>query len=704
MRGVNPTSEGPRGAGSLRRGLDRWGVAALVFLMALLPRATQPVSRAMLWYERAIRFSNAVLSGDLGKTAVRHHPGVTVAWLSGFALQLFARTRGLNPGQLSGADPAGPGVMADAVRAGVLPLALTIALCIALSYVLIRRLAGARVAFAAAVLLALDPFYAARSQVLHLDALLATFMLVSALFLLNHLRRRRWHQLILSGVFGGLAVLTKSPALFLLPYTALAVGVYGLFAIDRGPGRRRWLRWSGVTARKVALWTLVAAVTFVAVWPAMWVMPLRVVDMMRRGITAKLDVAHNNPIFFNGRIIDPFEPVSPLFYVAVLGWKTTLVTLPMAGVAIVLAVLRLRSDRRSGSVVLLLAAFALFLTVQMSLGMRAEPRYVLPAFLSLDVAAGFGVVWTADAAATVLDRRRTRWVGMAVMGALLALQAARVIPRHPHYGTVHNGLLGGARRARHVMPLQTEGEGVDLAARYLNALPDADGLTVGVDYNVASLFGRTFVGRTTAIDDPEADYRVYGINQVTRQLHVDAWGQLFALDRRSDPAFEVAFGGVPYVRVYRNGIDTTGTTGPTYEMGVRLGDQIRLERVRLNAETVIPGRSLVVRPTWTVDGPVDGSYKVFCHLLSADGELLAQRDDFPLGGARPTSTWQPGETIEDRYAIELDRDAAPGRYELSIGMYDPESMARVAAHTADEERLRNDRIVVGEVVVADIGW
>lgn len=194
------------------------------------------------------------------------------------------------------------------------------------------------------------------------------------------------------------------------------------------------------------------------------------------------------------------------------------------------------------------------------------------------------------------------------------------------------------------------------------------------------------------------------MNEVTRHLHLDEWGMLYALDRRNDPVFEVGFGGVPYVRVYTNEADGVASTKSVYEVTYRLGDHIQLERVELNPEMVVPSRKLVVEPHWTSDGKVERSYKVFCHLLSADRKLLTQRDGFPLDGARPSSTWAQGELIEDRYTIKLDQDAEPGQYELSIGMYDPQTMERLPVYTSAGERVLNDRIVIGTITVADIRW
>jgi hypothetical protein len=232
----------------------------------------------------------------------------------------------------------------------------------------------------------------------------------------------------------------------------------------------------------------------------------------------------------------------------------------------------------------------------------------------------------------------------------LVLQASVTLPRHPYYGTLYNPLLGGARSARHVLPLQEEGEGLELAARYLNTLPDASNTIVGVDRNAAAMFGRNFIGSPSEMSDSAADYRVYTVNQVMRQVHVDEWGRLFALDRQSDPVYTAAFGVVPYVRVYRNDIGTLAPTAREYPATYHLGDHIRLERVTLSTELVIPSGKLVVRPYWTSDGQVERSYKAFWHLLSADRELLAQRDDLPLGGSRPPLAARRGDrgSLQDR--------------------------------------------------------
>ena len=193
--------------------LRRWGIPLAIFLLAFLVRSIEPISRPLVWGDRAFHFSNAVLSQDWATTFQRYHPGVTVMWLSGIGLQLFSYAEGgLTADQLLGVAPTRPGTLTDSVSAAIIPLALVIAACIVLTYVLLRRLAGTRIALVTALLIALDPFHITYSKVIHPDGLLTTFMFVTALFLLLYLQHGQRRYLFFSGIFAGLSFLTKSPS------------------------------------------------------------------------------------------------------------------------------------------------------------------------------------------------------------------------------------------------------------------------------------------------------------------------------------------------------------------------------------------------------------------------------------------------------------------------------------------------------------
>ncbi len=104
---------------------------------------------------------------------------------------------------------------------------------------------------------------------------------------------------------------------------------------------------------------------------------------------------------------------------------------------------------------------------------------------------------------------------------------------------------------------------------------------------------------------------------------------------------------------------------------------IRLAGYRLTQETA-PGGEILLALRWEALQPVAADYQVFVHLLDGNGTRIAQRDGQPVQWMRPTSTWQAGEQITDRYGILLPDDLPPGLYTLLVGLYDPVTGQRLA--------------------------
>jgi hypothetical protein len=92
----------------------------------------------------------------------------------------------------------------------------------------------------------------------------------------------------------------------------------------------------------------------------------------------------------------------------------------------------------------------------------------------------------------------------------------------------------------------------------------------------------------------------------------------------------------------------------------------------------VPGRTLTVVPYWQAQATPSLSYKVFAHLVSTQGRVAAQRDDYPVQGNHPTTLWMPDETVVDEYSIAIPVDMAPGSYALYVGFYDPATGNRLA--------------------------
>jgi hypothetical protein len=77
------------------------------------------------------------------------------------------------------------------------------------------------------------------------------------------------------------------------------------------------------------------------------------------------------------------------------------------------------------------------------------------------------------------------------------------------------------------------------------------------------------------------------------------------------------------------------------------------------------------------------NYTVFNHLVGPAGQVVAQTDGEPVGGARPTSGWLPGELLEDNYAILLPEGLPAGEYALRVGLYLWPELTRLSVDSAD---------------------
>lgn len=104
------------------------------------------------------------------------------------------------------------------------------------------------------------------------------------------------------------------------------------------------------------------------------------------------------------------------------------------------------------------------------------------------------------------------------------------------------------------------------------------------------------------------------------------------------------------------------------------GNSVALRGIRLpdGTETWSGGTLIVALRFAALETP-PADYTLTLQLLNAEGVLIAQNDApprAPLGDARPTTTWQNGETIIDVREIALPPDLPAGEYRLIVGWYD----------------------------------
>jgi hypothetical protein len=545
--------------------------------------------------------------------------------------------------------------------------------------------------------LALDPFHIANSKTLLLDATLSTTMFVSALFGLCYvLRGRRWRNLILSGVFGGLAVLTKIPGVQLVPWigTVLLAGWW----MERRPSQSSGFFSSVILPSLV--WGGVAALVFVVLWPSMWVRPRLTLEAMFHAASNYAGVPHNHPNYFLGQVVTTDQ--GPWFYPVTCLVKSTFLTLPFLGIALVLLPLAWRERRKQAVVVLALVCYALLYTVQMTLGAKKGIRYILPVFPVIDVVAAFGIVWWSerlpfDRLKASRRRFQARWLVTAVVVSAVLGQALVALPHHPYYDVRDNLLIGGYRAGRRLIAPMEQGEGLDLAARYLNGLPGASELRVGAQ--IAEAFQRHFDGETVEFTDPSADYLVFAQNTVTRQSGIEEWQALWDAYKFTLPEYQVAFGGVPYAWVYRTMASPLTVADIGHPREARLGDVVDYLGYDLfPAHEVTPGGVVELRLAWQSRESIPANYSIFVHLLDRDGQLVVQQDNWPVRGTHPTAAWAPGEIVADFYSLPIPLETSPGQYTVYAGMYDAGTGERLPV-TVDGEKQADGRLAVCTVTV-----
>jgi len=104
-------------------------------------------------------------------------------------------------------------------------------------------------------------------------------------------------------------------------------------------------------------------------------------------------------------------------------------------------------------------------------------------------------------------------------------------------------------------------------------------------------------------------------------------------------------------------------------VAVNFQDELMLQGYRLDRREAHPGEAITLALYWEGSRPMARNYTISAQVLAEDTTRYAQEDSWPLDGARPTSSWLPGELIEDEYTLMLHPDTPPGVYWVQVVIY-----------------------------------
>jgi hypothetical protein len=110
---------------------------------------------------------------------------------------------------------------------------------------------------------------------------------------------------------------------------------------------------------------------------------------------------------------------------------------------------------------------------------------------------------------------------------------------------------------------------------------------------------------------------------------------------------------------------------PTWRsLQLPFGSSLVLTQTAITPPAAHGGDLVKVTTQWQViDQPPD--YKFSLRLNTADGALVQAQDYGPQNWFSPTSSWPAGTTMTDQRGFLLPRALPPGRYQITLRLYDP---------------------------------
>ncbi len=664
----------------------RYWLPVFLFFLAVIPRLAA-IERYITpdelgWVYRSILFREALLHGNWAETLTAGHPGVITTWLGGLSISL---QRLLQPGSAAAYDfatrlawlapdnAAAFEQLAVFLTGGRIAVAVVTSIGLVVMLPLISRVYSRPAAVLACLLMALDPFMIGLSGLFHVDALMTTFATLSLVGLALLLKRGPTASLWLpagSGAMAGLAVLTKSPALLLLPVAGLTHLLMLLWAQD---SEERWLRhakarlWPVTKSGLVFLATF--AVTLLCLLPALWASPTSVLNLTSANAGRHLEEALR-PTYFLGEIALEH---GWSFYPLNLALRLSPVVFAGLLLALVLFIFNLARNRRwPAPWSWLLVTWVVLFIIGISLAAKKFDRYALPVVPVLILFAALG--WQGLRLLLYRGRAYSQRAFNAGAILLVVLQALYLISYMPYPLSAYSWLLGGPAVAEQLVSVGW-GEGVSAAGQWLAGQSSNDEGSAAAD-SLPSL-APFYPGRSMRLD-PDLPVRSGHVILSAGSRQIDPAG-FDAVSESADLIHTVTFGGLEQAWIFAQEGELQAPLTPLARP-YHFGDQVELQA--LSSEVV--GDRLLVRVRWALEGAAPDFYDVRLTVQDAAGESWASLET-PLLNAVYffPQDWPAGETPEVNYLLELPAGMPPDNYHVSLELFEAESGVQLPLLAAD---------------------
>ena len=488
-------------------------LVSITFLPRVLSLSEHWASDETLWMLRSRKFFFALQNKHTSAEAisVSHHPGITTCWLGSLAIWEKSRRGNFSQSWLPLLKPfLSPNTLAR-IR---FPIAVMTGILVLGAGILLYRLFDGITAGLGTLFLAVEPFLLSESRRVHTDALMSLFLFLALLLWIYYLESETQHRrsLILSGIFFALACLTKSLAGAFLLFLPLLLVWYI---------KKRGMYWVKIVWSFI-LWIMSFQLTVILVWPLFWfvqltlwklpLFPLLFVGCSAILIWSYRKLSIDIPSMFTrtellilgyglfvtmGTLLSSISPVISNLYWALteanriptlfLGeirynpgtlyfpvmwfvWSTPL-TFPLIGFAVYHAWQQRYHEKKIYRIVVVLGTFTLFYLIGLSLVDKKISRYIVIFLPAVSLLTTLGAVQIAQ----LLKKKQLQVIFLI---AVILLQLVPVLRLHPYYRTYYYPLLSGKWVSENTSSIT--GAGLDLAADYLNALPNVQHLKIRV--------------------------------------------------------------------------------------------------------------------------------------------------------------------------------------------------------------------------------
>jgi hypothetical protein len=719
----------------------------VIFFVSLALRVWEVASPSnvdeALWVYRGSTFMQKVLAGDWTETYLRHHPGVTNMWLIGTGHLLSSWIYAAFPNWLGVNEvPLSHSCFSDfscPIALWIVPRllqALVTSACMVIIYLLTKKLFGKAIAIIAISLLILEPFFLAYQRFITTDALQTDFSIISLLLLMLYLKSKsRWYYLIASGIFLGLAIASKIPALFISFAVVIWLIVIELKIWQTSFPSRGWQR----QAIDLTLWGLTAVIVVVSIWPVLWV---NSGETLQRIYADLQEEAARGDLFFMGQAASPglsFYPLtlayrlSPILQLGVICCLVTLVVpklkpknsaelIALAIVALVtLTVFSISDSKIDRYIVIIIPELAILAAAgylqiidwlgRMSRIQRKQDNADgnLDRELNLDKirlespSQLRNILITKPAITKTNHQLGNKQFGKNTFQVLLLLsliQSIILISLCPEYVSFYNPLFGGAIVGQNLFHVGI-GEGLDKAAKWLNQQPNSQSLTVASWYRLgfAPYFHGTAIEgwSTDKVNLLKANYVVIYVNQIQRMLPEKNFVKYFLAQK---PLHSISLAGLDYVKIYPGLAPLSQELDEiAYPTSILFGDKVRLIGYDLDRSQLKPGDKLSITFYWEFLQSPPSDWQFNLGWQSLDEEYISVTKVDLLNSYIPKSEIPPGTIFKDVQQLTVGKDLSPAHYNLTVGWIASEQKKLVINATDKTGQIWDNPVAIGEIEV-----